>query len=784
MRKNTLFSLIAICILCGFGASVEAQTFSDDFESYPNGTDMAGVEARSRGWWVGNATPGVNDATVSDRFNSPFSAGGQAVKLQRTSVGAERPSLRNYFVDTSLAEAVSGSVGGSLSGSHIGFSWDWNRNSFSNPDFRIYDAQGALAIRLYVHAGSGHRLRYGSDGDPRFSSHAFKPDAWYRFELSNVNTTTSTYDIKVYEYGNEQPVLSASDVAFNESSAAGLSYWSLAAFSASSHTFYVDNFSVVPGELGVQLEGSASAVTRNGNESRPPNIIFIVMDDLNDSVEGFGGHPQTQTPNIDRLAETGVRFLNASVTVPLCGPSRPSFLTGLQPHTSGYFSTSSTNRLSEVWDVPVLAQSRTWVQYFSDHGYDVEVHGKVYHNTAEREQDRQSADGRKIIFDFAPHFGPYPYPESEDIRHPRTPYARGISSFGRLSDVPPGGWSLNRRRFRYESAEDRDLMPDEIYAGRAEAFLASRAASGTDRPFFLNVGFVRPHEPFIVPDEYFAPFPIEEVELSPGILEGDLQDASPFFWRNLLTGERIWNNYGFSRFRVLKEHGHLEEITQAYLASVFFADAMVGRVLTALENSPFSENTLVIVTSDNGYHIGEKEYFHKLTPWERSIRVPLVIAGPGVASGEVVSPVSLVDLFPTFMDFADLSESPHQHTPLDGHSLRPLLERPSLEQWTGPAISISAVPSHRNHPASFSEMGPDRPRNSVIYSARSSQFRYIIYPDGSEELYDMERDPHEWTNLANQPEYANVKESLKSQMESLVGIPLGDYFEPGSYTPR
>lgn len=556
-------------------------------------------------------------------------------------------------------------------------------------------------------------------------------------------------------------------------------------FFASQSSAYVQ--ASIPSQNGPGISSETSR--RIEHRSEPPNIIFIVFDDLNDSVEGFGGHPQAQTPHIERLAERGVRFLNASVAVPLCGPSRPAFLTGLHAYTTGYFSTSSMRGLAAVWDVPALAESRTWVRYFSDMGYDVHVYGKVYHNTAEREDDRRAADGSRIIFDFNPHFGPYPYPESEDARHPRTPYARGISSFGRLSDVPPNGWSLNRRPFRYESADDRDLLPDEIYAARAEEFLEQRAASGSEKPFFLNIGFVRPHEPFIVPDEYFEPFPLEEVQLAPGMKEGDLDKVSPFFWQNFLTGQRLWNNYGFSRFRNLRQHGHLEEIIQAYLASVYFADAMLGQVITALENSPFRDNTLIIVTSDNGYHIGEKEYFHKLTPWERSMRVPLLIVGPGIATGIVENPVSLVDLFPTLMDITGFEEHPHPNNlPFDGHSLLPLLTNPEAGEWSGPEISVSAMAPFRNHPLntleSAPEMGPDRQRDSVIYSARSQQFRYIIYPDGSEELYDMNVDPHEWNNLANDPNYLEIKESMKAQAEELVGVTLGGFYKPGTYTRR
>ena len=541
-------------------------------------------------------------------------------------------------------------------------------------------------------------------------------------------------------------------------------------------------------QLGAQSAAGARSGKIAGTEKQP-NILFIILDDLNDSVEGFGGHPQAHTPNIDRLAQNGVRFLNTACNAPLCAPSRPSMLTSLYPHTAGYYSSLNARHLGQdglanVWNMPMFQESKTWVQYFMEHGYEVLVGGKLYHNTAERQSDLRDASG-KSIYGPRPSWGPFPTPEFGDdrARHPNVPYVGPISWFARLSDVPPDGWSLYRRPFHYVSEEDRDLMPDELLAEWVEDFLAERPDSDDDRPFFLNVGINRPHEPFLAPDPFFDLFPLDTVQVAPGIREGDLEDTSPFLWMDF-NRKRKSHAYGFSRYERTLANDDLKRWTQAYLACVAYADDVIGRMLAALENSPYADNTIVVITSDNGYHMGEKEYMHKNTPWERAARVLMVIAGPGMAAGEETdTPVSLVDIYPTLIDYAGLPENPHPHIELEGHSLRPLLENPTSGIWTGPKISLTTVDA-RNRADSRTPMpGFDRPE-AQIHSARSREFRYIICPDGGEELYDMIRDPHEWTNLADNPEYESVKNDLRAQMEDLVGRRLGEYYEPVSYTPR
>jgi arylsulfatase A-like enzyme len=444
-----------------------------------------------------------------------------------------------------------------------------------------------------------------------------------------------------------------------------------------------------------------------GKATEQPNILFIICDDLNDTVEGFGGHPQAYTPNIDRLATRGVRFLNANNNAPLCSPSRPSMLTGLYPHTTGYFSSpgespgaNGSNKYS--WKHEVFEKSVTWMQHFRNNGYDVHGAGKIDHNYAERWTDWH-VDGA-LRYGPKPSWGPFPFKgsgvrtNSTDMNfalakpHPAQPEVSALSFFVPLSDVPDSGWYLYNRPYRYISETDRDPLPDELLAEYAKDFFATRPASGDDRPFFLNIGINRPHAPLVAPEKYFDLFPLDEVQLALR-KDNDLDDCAPFLWKNFENG-RVSRLSGFGKYEKKIKLGYMKQWTQAYLACIAFADDMIGQILTALENSPYADNTVVVFTSDHGYHMGEKDYHFKLSAWEESARIPLVVAGPGIARGrECTAPVSLIDLYPTFIDLAGLDPRPHPHLPLDGHSLVPLLHDPEQGEWLGPDVALMALVS-------------------------------------------------------------------------------------------
>jgi arylsulfatase A-like enzyme len=334
--------------------------------------------------------------------------------------------------------------------------------------------------------------------------------------------------------------------------------------------------------------------------------------------------------------------------------------------------------------------------------------------------------------------------------------------FGPLQDLKKYGdeyeWTLfhSGEQWQYREGHNRDLMPDELCAQDAVRFLKEKHA----KPFILTVGFSRPHSPWYAPQEFFDMFPLESLELTP-LLKGDADDVSKI----LSVQQDIAQPWGWAKYKKIINNGGDQQLlkwTQAYLACVAFVDHQVGKVLGTLETSDYAENTIVIFTGDHGYHMGEKDYLFKYSPWEESVRVPLIIAGPNVAEGAVNrTPVSLVDLYPTCIDFAAIEPA---HV-LDGHSLRGLLNDPLAGIWDGPDFSLSAC-------ASKVQVGKNEPANAVDqhFSIRTERYRYIHCRNGEEELYDHLQDPNEWKNQAKNPEYTAEMRAMRVRLSSAAGL--------------
>ena len=497
-----------------------------------------------------------------------------------------------------------------------------------------------------------------------------------------------------------------------------------------------------------------------------PNILFIICDDLNTAVSGYGDPTFAPTPNLDRLRARGVTFTNAQNNCSICVPSRNSLLTGLYPHTTGNMELQD-----RVQEMPLLWNAVSMPAAFQKAGYQTYGAGKVFHKGPADSQDCWDEYGTRTDY------GPFPWDESlkdgkggtrahplqqwlvesdeifdEAFQDPwwmrdgdlKFPFEQ---TFGRLSDVPPGGWRWrDGSRFRYESPEDRDRMPDELVADFGEQVLSKEHES----PFFLALGFIRPHTPLYVPDEYFDRFPLDEIGLPP-IQENDLADCAPSLVAN--------RPYARLRWELIRRGGEKlwRQWLQAYLASIAFVDDQLGRVLDALEASGEANNTVVVFTSDNGYHMGQKECLFKSTLWEESSRIPLVIVDPnhGTPNRFCDTPVSLIDLYPTLLEVADLPREPHEAThghQLEGHSLLPLLQNPGSEDWDGPPVALTSV----------------RGLTGEHHSVRSRTHRYTLCENGEEELYNHSEDPHEWENLANDPASAEVKQVLRQELESLL----------------
>jgi arylsulfatase A-like enzyme len=272
------------------------------------------------------------------------------------------------------------------------------------------------------------------------------------------------------------------------------------------------------------------------------------------------------------------------------------------------------------------------------------------------------------------------------------------------------------------------------------------------KPFFAICGFFRPHEPLYAPKKYFDMFPLDEIVL-PATIKNDLKDVPEILWND---SNALNSNWKHERFLRLIDAGGIDmwkRWIQAYLACCAFVDDQVGQILDALEDSPYAENTIVVLTSDHGYNMGEKETLFKYTLWEESARVPLIISVPGMEkqhTGECTKPVSLIDLYPTLRDLCNLSADPNKNTnkkPLDGCSLKSLLTDPSGDIWLGPATATTVIANR----------DPTAPLNEQHISVRSERWRYTLCANGEEELYDHLYDPNEWTNLALKEEYKDIK---------------------------
>lgn len=417
---------------------------------------------------------------------------------------------------------------------------------------------------------------------------------------------------------------------------------------------------------------------------RPPNVLLISIDDQNDWLGCMGGHAMAKTPHLDALAGRGTLFVNAHCQAPLCNPSRTSLLLGMRPTTTGIYGL-------EPWfrQVPAWQEQTTLPQAFANHGYKTLGAGKIFHQgTGGREKTSSSREEFQIR---GPSPGVGAVPSSKLI--PPTP----------MGNHPLMDWGT----FPHRDEEKGD------YQVASWAIDQLRSAD-RDQPFFLAAGFFLPHVPCYTTAPWMDLYPDDDV-LLPQVLIDDRADTPRFSWYlhwHLPEPRLAW----------VQEQQQWRNLVRSYLASTSFVDAQVGRLMAALDDTGLADNTIVVVWSDHGYHLGEKEITGKNTLWEKSTRVPLIFAGPGVVGQQKCQqPAELLDIYPTLLDLCGL---PPNHD-LEGLSLRPQL-RDSLAKRERPAVTSHNVGNH---------------------SVRSQRYRFIRYADGSEELYDHETDPHEWRNL-------------------------------------
>ncbi|WP_211093274.1 sulfatase [Flammeovirga agarivorans] len=523
------------------------------------------------------------------------------------------------------------------------------------------------------------------------------------------------------------------------------------------------------------------------NTQDKPNVLFIIVDDLNDFEGKFGGHPQAKTPNIDKLADSGVTFNNAQTNVPVCQPARNSLFTGVYPHDSRDFGW--TPRKQQY----VVKNNKTLFELFRENGYALYGSGKLLHKNDKKLWDEWGVPERI-------NYGPHAYNGEKIIPHPSVPEPfRSINivdgSFARLSDVPQfdstkttlnPGWGYPKKEFRYVNDEDRDLFPDEQHANWAVEKIKELEKSGSNEPFFMGIGFVKPHTPLYAPDKYFDMFPLEDLKL-PVIKKGDADDS--FFKDNYPMSQMGLKYYKALCDSYEDDEEGLRKVIQAYLACIAFMDDQVGKVMDALDQSKFAENTIVVFTADHGWNFGEKDYLYKNSPWEESARIPMIVRYPKSqkTGSEVDQPVSLIDIYPTLKDMCQLEGSTKLNdnaAALGGYSFAPFMTDKNAT-WEGPegaltvmgvgisepieGLAVSTNPQALWHIKVLKDLGQEFILQQT-YSYRTKDFRYILYKDGQEELYDHRKDPYEWKNVEAKKSYAKVKAELKRQMFDIIGV--------------
>lgn len=464
------------------------------------------------------------------------------------------------------------------------------------------------------------------------------------------------------------------------------------------------------------------------------HVLLITIDDLNDwigcltsqdSPERDGhltgeGHPQAKTPNLDRLARRGVLFTNAHCQAPICRPSRTSFMSGLRPTTSGIYGNrpqyDAKGEKTAGKEVPWMTKR------FEQAGYHIYTAGKILHGS------RNKPLGGTPCF----RTSQGPYPETK-IEVP-------------AEITPDGIWDIGA--FPPNPDDYTDLRIAKWTAGNIRASMKLG-----DKPRFMALGFYNPHLPLFAPQKYFDGAPTKQNVLLGAVKANDMDDVPEI-------GKRIGSRVAYSQCALwcLEEEQNLRTLTQAYLACTTAMDDSLGQVIDALDQSDMADNTWIVVLSDHGWHLGEKNHIAKQTLWTRATRVPLIIVPPkrlqdtprGVRCDQ---PAELLDIYPTLVEATALptAETDHQ---LDGISLLPWLSNPQSNK-ARPAITTIYAHNH---------------------SICDTRYRYTRYADGSQELYDRQRDPHEFENLIEQ---AKTDDKLQKVVQELASwIPKDEAGEP------
>ena len=448
-----------------------------------------------------------------------------------------------------------------------------------------------------------------------------------------------------------------------------------------------------------------------------PNVLFIAADDMNCDLSAFG-NSQVKTPNLERLCKMGVRFDRAYCQQPLCGPSRASIMTGLRPDTLDMHTLKHELREKNP-DVVTLGQM------FRNNGYFSARAGKIYHY-GNPSQIGTDANDDPATWD--ERFNPRGIDSTQEDKITRYGFGRQNKGLG----ISMAWW-------------DPVSRDEEHTDGMVASKIIELMKQKKDKPFFLAAGFFNPHCPYVAPKKYFDMYPLKGITI-PDLDEAkrDLEDVPPMA---IMRDTKNWPYY-FKDVTV----DEARKCKQAYYASISFVDAQVGRLLDALEQNGLVNNTIVVFWSDHGYFLGEKGLWYKRKAFERSAKMPLIIAAPGFTkNASTTKPVELLDLYPTLADLCGL-EPPKN---LEGVSLQQLLANPVRSPWNKPAVTQVW---HN--------------KKAWGYSLRTEQYRYTEWLEGKagRELYDHATDPNEITNLAEQPDHQTRVAELSAQLAPYVKL--------------
>lgn len=470
-----------------------------------------------------------------------------------------------------------------------------------------------------------------------------------------------------------------------------------------------------PGQLAAQQAQAAAKNENNASGTKRPNVLFIVADDLNCDMGCFDDSI-VKTPNLDRLRANAVRFNNNYCQFPFSGPSRASFMTGYTPDRTGVINLVAKfrDKLPAVVTMPEL---------FKNNGYFTGRIGKVYHAGVPNDIGQDGHDDPQSWVETYNPIGIDFTEEHNVINHtPQRPLGSALSYM-----ITDGS--------------------DNEHTDAIGANIACRMIRlNKQKPFFIAMGFYRPHSPYVAPRKYFDLYPMEKITL-PHIPKGD--------WENKPIYERFTDpiNWGV-------EETKLREAKRAYYASISFMDAQIGKLLDTLEKEGLADNTIVVFCSDNGYNLGQHGMWMKQALFEHTTRVPLIISVPGMTKGnqQTSKIVEMLDLYPTLAELCNLKDTPAD---LDGRSVVSLLKDVNAD-WDGAALS--QVYRSRNPFIQYMQKG----EQAIGRSIRIDRYRYTEWNDGEKggELYDYKTDPNEYNNLYGNPKYKKLQAEMRAKLHA------------------